>query len=103
MFSPLGTPFIYTTAGFGRRKNKKMTGVYNFFVYVQTAPQSSSLYIHHHGWAACPHGAPMEVYIESVVVWGSLHIHQEIVCTSHFLNFSGPKAGGCVYIYGVPK
>jgi len=28
--------------------------------------------------------APVVVYMENVVSWGSLHIHQEMVYTSHF-------------------
>ena len=68
----MGTPYIYiyTTTGFGPRKNKKIDGVYHVLVYVQT-----------------------------VVFWGSLHVHQEMAYTSHFLNFSRPKPGGGVYIY----
>ena len=45
--------------------------------------------------------APVVVYIESVVFGVSLHIHQEMVYTSHYLIFSRPKPGGGVYIYGV--
>ena len=54
----------------GLNKNKKMAGVYPFFVY-----------------------------IESVVFWGRLHIHQEMAYTSHFLILSRPKPGGGVYIW----
>jgi len=45
--------------------------------------------------------AAVVVYIESVVLWGSLHIHQEMVYTSHVLIFSRPKTWGGVYIYTV--
>ena len=69
----MGTPYIYTTFGFGPRENKKMTGVYHFLVYMQTAPKYYILYIHHR--ALC---APVVVYIERVVLLGSLHIHQEM-------------------------
>ena len=51
-----GTPYIYTTTGFGPRENKKMAGVCNFLVYMQNAPTDRSLYIHHHGGAAHPRG-----------------------------------------------
>ena len=69
-----------------------MSGVYHFLVNMQTAQKYHSVYIHHHG------GAPVVVYIESVVFWVSLHIHQEIIYTSHFLIFSKPKPDGGVYI-----
>ena len=71
-----------------------MAGVYNFLgvlakngrlsIYTMTGARS----------------APVVVYIESVVLGGSLHIHQEMVYTSRFLIFSKPKPGG-VYLYGV--
>ena len=42
----VGTPYIYiyTTTGFGPRKNKDMAGVYHFLLYMRTAPKYSSLY-----------------------------------------------------------
>jgi len=39
--------YIYTPAGFGPRKNKKMAGVYHGLVYLQTAPNHNTCYIHH--------------------------------------------------------
>ena len=33
----LGTPKVYTTTGFGPRKNKNIAGVDHFLVYMQTA------------------------------------------------------------------
>jgi len=44
--------------------------------------------------------APGAVYIESVVFYSSLHIHHQIVHTSHFPIFSKPKPGGGVYLWG---
>jgi len=43
------------------------------------------------------------VYIESVVFYSSLHIHHQIVHTSHFPIFSRPKPGGGVYLWGPNK
>jgi len=34
---------------------------------------------------------PVVVYIETVVLRGTLHIHREMVYTSHFLIFLGPN------------
>jgi len=39
------------------------------------------------------------VYIESVVLLGTLHIRQEMVYTSHLCIFFRPKTGGGAYIY----
>jgi len=64
----LGTPKIYTTTGFGPRKNREMAGVGALVVYIQTAAFYSSLYIHH-----------------------------QIVHTSHSPIFSRPKPGGGVF------
>jgi len=44
--------------------------------------------------------APGVVYIESVVFYSSLHIHHQIVHTSHFPIFSRPQPGGGVYPWG---
>jgi len=35
--------------------------------------------------------APVVVYIQTAIFWGSLHIHQEMLYTSHFLFFLGPN------------
>ena len=43
---------------------------------------------------------PEVVYIESVVFYSSLHIHHQIVHTSHFPIFSRPQTGGGVYLWG---
>ena len=95
----IGTPKIYTTTGFGPRKNRERPGVDDLVVYMQTAVKYSSLYIHHHGGINRPRGS---VYRKSrVVFWGSLHINQEMVYTSHVPFFLGPNAV-VVYISGVP-
>jgi len=52
----IGTPKIYTTTGFGPRKNREMAGVDHLVVYMQTAAKYSSLYIHHPGGASRPRG-----------------------------------------------
>ena len=44
--------------------------------------------------------APGVLYIESVLFYSSLHIHHQIVHTSHFSIFSRPKPGGGVYLWG---
>jgi len=67
----IGTPKIYTTTGFGPRKNREMAGVDDLVVYIQTA-----------------------------VFYSSLHIHHQIVHASHFPIFSRPKPGGGVYLWG---
>jgi len=87
--------YIHTTSGFGLRKNTKIAGVYNFLVYMQTASKYCSLYIHHHGSAKRPHVGEYR----KCCCFGILHIHKEIVYTSHFLIFSWPRPGGDVYIY----
>jgi len=69
--SLIGTPKIYTTTGFGLKKNRKMAGVQDLVVYIQTA-----------------------------VFHSSLHIHDQIVHTSHSPIFSRPKPGGGVYLWG---
>ena len=47
--SDVGTPEIYTTTGFGPRKNKKMAGVDHFLVYMQTAVKYNTFYIRPRG------------------------------------------------------
>jgi len=69
--APVGTPKIYTTTGLGPRKNREMAGVDDLVVYMQTA-----------------------------VKYSSLHIHHQIVHTSHFPIFSRPQPGGGVYLWG---
>jgi len=65
-----------------------MAGVYHFLVYVQTAPK-----IQHFLYT------PPQGYVyTNWVFWGSLHIHQEMVYTSHFHFVLGPNLG-VVYIY----
>ena len=46
-----GTPKIYTTTGFGPRKNREMAGVDDLVVYMQTAVKYNTFYIHHPGGA----------------------------------------------------
>jgi len=67
----IGTPKIYTTTGLGPIKNREMAGVDD-----------------------------LVVYIESVVFYCSLHIHHQIVHTSHFPIFSRPQPGAGVYLWG---
>jgi len=40
------------------------------------------------------------VYIQTAVFYRSLHIHHQIVHTSHFPIFSMPQPGGGVYLWG---
>jgi len=63
---------------------------------MQTAVKCSSLYIHHPGALR----ASGVVYITSDVFYSNLHIHHQIVHTSHFLIFPRPKPGGGVYLCG---
>jgi len=65
---------IYATTGFGRRKKREMAGVEDLVVYIQTA-----------------------------VFYTGLHIHHQIVNTSHFPIFSRPKPSGGVYLWGPNK
>jgi len=83
----IGTPKIYTTTGLGPRKNREMAGVkFIGTPKIYTTPGVLR--------------APGVVYIESVVFYSSLHIHHQIVHTSHFPIFSRPKPGGGVYLWG---
>jgi len=52
----VGTPKMYTTTGFGPRKNREMAGVDDLVVYMQTAVKYSTFYIHHPGGAKRPRG-----------------------------------------------
>jgi len=60
-------------------------------------PKYTPVCVYHHG------AVHVVVYIDIVVYLGSLHIHQEMAYTTHFLILSRPKPGGGVYMYGVPK
>jgi len=42
--------------------------------------------------------APGVVYIQKAVFYSSLHIHHQIVNTSHFPIFSRPKLGGGINV-----
>ena len=95
--SSMGTPKIYTTTGFGPRKNKEMAGVDDLMGYMQTAVKYNTFYIHHPG-ARSAHGV---VYIRTAVFYSSLHIHHQIVHTSHFPIFLSPNPV-VVYIFEVP-
>jgi len=53
----IGTPKIYTTTWFGLRKNRKMAGVDDWVVYMQTAVKYNIFYIHHPGGAQRPGGS----------------------------------------------
>ena len=88
-----GNPKIYTTTGFGPRKNREMAGVDHLVVYMQTVVKYNTFYMHHPGGVQCPRGG---VYTNCSIVQ---YIHEEVVYTSHFLIFSKPKPGGGVYIW----
>ena len=65
-----GTPYIYTTTGFGLGKNMKMAGVDHFLVYIQTAVKYNTFF--------------------NAVFYSSLRIHQDMVYTSNCLILLGP-------------
>jgi len=90
LFLSIGTPKIYTTTGFGPRKNREMAGMDHLVVYMQTAVKYNTFYLHH----------PGVVYIQTAVFFSSLHIHHQIVNTSHLPIFSRPKPCGGVYLWG---
>ena len=72
-----------------------IVGVYHFLVYMQTA-QNTAVCIYTTPGAL---HAPGVVYIESVVVNISLHIHQEMVYTCHFLIiFLGLNLALCIFV-----
>ena len=73
-----------------------MACIDHVLVYMQTAVKYRSLYIHTPGALR----TPGVVYIESVVFYSSLHIHHQIVHTSHFPIFSRPNPRGGVYLWG---
>ena len=52
----MGTPKIYTTTGFGLRKNKKMVGVNHLLVYMQIGVKQNTFYFHLPGGAQRPRG-----------------------------------------------
>ena len=79
----IGTPKIYTTTGLGPRKNREMAGVDHLVVYMQTAVKYRVCIYTTPGALR----APGVVYIESVVFYSSLHIHHQMVHTSHFPIF----------------
>ena len=88
----LGTRHIYTTTGFGPRKNMQMAGVYHFLAYMQTA-QNTTLSIYITTGARC---APVGVYIQTGV-FGAVCIYTKKWNTpAIFLFFSRPKPGGGV-------
>ena len=58
----IGTPKIYTTTGFGPRKNREMAGVDDLVVYMQTAVKYNTFYIHHPGGAKRPRGGVLEIW-----------------------------------------
>jgi len=67
-----------------------MAGVDHFLVYMQTTIKSTfSIYT-----TPGARSAPGVVYIQIATFYSGFHIHQEMVYTSHFLIFSGPKPGG---------
>ena len=91
----LGTQKIYTTTGFGPRKNTEMAGVDYLAVYMQFAIKYSSLYIHH------PGSAPGVVYIESVV-FTAVCIYTTKSSTPAISVFFLCPNPVVVYIFGVP-
>ena len=99
----VGTPCIYTTTGFGLRRRSKMAGVYDFLVYMQFFQICSNTHKAHLRHAPRGRAAPLWWWCVCVVAClSSLHIHQEVVYTSHFLICSRRKPGGGVYVHGVP-
>jgi len=50
------TPKMYTTTGFGPRKNREMAGVDHLVLYMQTALKYNTFYIHHPECAKRPRG-----------------------------------------------
>jgi len=57
-----------------------MAGVYHFLVYIQIAPNTRlSIYT-----TTGARSAPVVMFIQTAVFRGSLHMHQEMVYTSHF-------------------
>jgi len=69
MVIKLGTPKIYTTTGFGHRKNRVMAGVDHLVVYMQTAVKYNNLYIHHPGGALTPAISKLFLCPSPVVVY----------------------------------
>jgi len=94
--SSIQTPKMYTTTGFGHRKNREMAGVDHLVVYMQDGVKYNTFYIHHPGGSKRPRAG---VYTNCDIL-GSLHIHHRMVHTSHFPIFSKPKPGGGVHLWG---
>ena len=83
--------YIYTPPpGLGLEKIRKWL-VYTISWCICKLLQNTTLSIYTTTGAR---SAPVVVYIQTAVFWSSLHIHQEMVYTSHFLIFSRPKPGG---------
>jgi len=81
-----------------RAKRKSENGwCIPFLGVYANCPKYCSLYIHHQ--AMC---APAVVYIESVICFGNLHIHQEMVYTNHLFLSPNPVMV-YIYIYMVPQ
>jgi len=73
-----------------------MAGVYHLFVYMQTAQKNTPVCVYTTTGAL---HAPVVVYIDIVVYLDSLHIHEEMVYTSHFHIFlSQNPVVVCIYI-----
>ena len=89
----IGTPKIYTTTGFGPRKNREMAGVDDLVVYTQTAVKYNTFYIHHPGGAK----RPRLLYFKAVCIYTTKSSTPAIS-----LFFLGPQPGGGVYLWG-PK
>ena len=92
---PPNLRYIYTSTGFGLRKNKKMAGVDHFLVYMQTAVKYSCLYVHHPGGGAAPPGLYKLWYFTAVCIYTKTWSTPDI-----FLFFLGPNPV-VVYIFGV--
>jgi len=77
-------------------RQERMAGVDNFLVYLQTGVKYISLCTYH------PEAVPPDAwYIQNVVFYSTLYIHQEWLYNNDFLISSNPKPGAGVYIYGV--
>ena len=98
--SPMGTPYSYTTSGFGPREYQKMDGVYNFLVCMQTAQRPKfptvRIYTTMGALRSCG-GIEILLYIYGVCTYTKKWYTPAI-----FLFFLGPSSVG-VYIYGVPN
>jgi len=91
----IGTPKIYTTTGFGPRKNREMAGVDDLVVYMQTAVKYTVCIYTTPGALR----APGVVYIESVEFTAVCRNTTKSSTPAFSLFFLGPNPV-VVYIFG---